>query len=203
MITVQLQGKPDYKTETCEINTLYQAQPRAAVEKHWRPQSSHSGTSVIQGETGTKSQDPRPWCFHCDRGTRRHKATQLKNLDSRQRCGTHTSARFDTVCTFSSAKVSSAIASWNRSPLKPMFRRNTVAAMARVIHDDLTVRSFDDNTTVPEDPQLTLNPERARALRDCCKHIFPTRERDAPLPRPAGENATTKLRSSIVQKLGL
>ena len=48
-----------------------------------------------------------------------------------------------------------------------MFRGNTVAATPRVIHDDLTVRSNDDNTTGPEDPQLTLNPERARALRDC------------------------------------
>ena len=42
---VHLRGEPDYKTETCQINTFHQAQPRAAVEKHWRPQSSHSGTS--------------------------------------------------------------------------------------------------------------------------------------------------------------
>ena len=111
----QLRGEPHYKIETSEINTLHQAQPRAAVEKHWRPQSSHSGTSVIQVRQGPHLMISAHGVFTV---TEEHedKATQLTNLDFRQ---VHTSARFDTVCTFSSAKVSSAIASWNRNPLKP------------------------------------------------------------------------------------
>ena len=162
---VHLRGEPDYKTETCEINTLHQAQPRAAVEKHWRPQSSHAGTSVIQLRQGPNLRISAHVVFTV---TEEHegKATQLTNLVSRQRCGTH-------ICGIRRGVHLLECQSLVRDRLEPqssqphMFRRNTVAATPRVIHDALTVRSNDDNTTRPEDPQFTLNHQRARALRDC------------------------------------
>ena len=148
---VQLRGEPDYKIETCEINTLHQAQSRAAVEKHWR---SHSGTSVIQLRQGPNLRISAHCVFTV---TEEHegKATQLTNLVSRQRCGTHI---FGIRCGVHLLECQSLVRDRFLEPQSPqphMFRRNTVAATPRVIHDDLTVRSNDDNTTGPEDLQLT------------------------------------------------
>ena len=100
------------------------------------------------------------------------KATQLTNLVSRQRCGTHICGIRRAVHLLECQSLVRDRFLEPQSPQTHMFRRNTVAATTRVIHDDLTVRSNDDNTTGPEDPQLTLNSQRARALRDCSKQLI-------------------------------
>ena len=66
--SVQLRGETDYKTGTCEINTLLQQQPLAAVQNTCRDRVTLRSCGR-PAETETSLQHRHPWRLHCDTGT--------------------------------------------------------------------------------------------------------------------------------------